>query len=153
MNAGPLPGSPWPLGRRVAAWGFGVICCALLACGALYLSGVLFLLLNKANPRQADFASIASYWDLYSNDPALRKKLIGSIGGSALGLFVVLPGSLYAASRRQRPLHGDARFANLAEVARADLLGASGPSILIGRYRGQFLPAAARASASSFRTC
>ena len=54
----------------------------------------------------------------------------------------MLPGALFAASRPRRALHGDARFANAGEVARAGLLGStkpSGPSILVGRYRGKFL--------------
>ena len=61
---------------------------------------------------------------------------------SGLGLLVVLPGALVAAARPRRALHGDARFANPGEVARAGLLGAAtaaGPGILIGRYRGRFL--------------
>ena len=36
---------------------------------------MLFLVLNKANPKQAQFASIVHYWDLYADDAQLRKKL------------------------------------------------------------------------------
>ena len=69
-----------------------------------------------------------------------------SITVSGIGLLLVLPGALVAPSRRRRPLHGDARFANAGEIARAGLLGerdnrdkVTGPSILVGRYRGRFL--------------
>jgi type IV secretion system protein VirD4 len=137
-----LPISSWPTGRKVAAGGFAIAGFAALACAAVYLSAVLFLVLNKANPRQARFASIAHYWALYADDAALRKKLLASMAVSGIGMLVVLPGALFAASRPRRSLHGDARFANPAEVARAGLLNsapASGPSILIGRYRGRFL--------------
>jgi type IV secretion system protein VirD4 len=137
-----LPMSSWPAGRKAAVGVVAVAGFMVLACAAVYLSAVLFLLLNKANPRQAEFTSILHYWDLYADDARLRKKLVGSMAVSALGLLVVLPGTLFAASRQRRPLHGDARFANAGEVARAGLIGNSkppSPSILVGRYRGKFL--------------
>ena len=107
-----LPIVGWPIGRKVAAGAFAVAGYAALACAAVYLSGVLFLVLNKANPRQAEFASIVHYWDLYADDAQLRKKLVASMAVSGLGLLVVLPGALFAAARPRRALHGDARFAN-----------------------------------------
>jgi len=137
-----LPMSSWPTGRKVAAGAFAVASFAALACAAVYLSAVLFLVLNKANPRQAQFTSITHYWDLYADDAALRKKLVASIAVSGFGLLIVLPGALFAATRPRRPLHGDARFANPGEVAHAGLLDtakSSSPSILVGRYRGKFL--------------
>ena len=114
-----LPMSSWPARRKAAAGVFAVAGFTVLACAAVYLSAVLFLLLNKANPRQAEFTSIVDYWGLYSDDVRLRKKLVGSMAVSALGLLVVLPGALFAASRQRRPLHGDARFANAGEVVKA----------------------------------
>ena len=137
-----LPMSSWPIERKVAAGAFAVAAFVALATAAVYLSAVLFLLLNKANPRQAEFMSIVHYWDMYADDAQLRKKLVGSMAVSVLGLLVVLPGALFAASRSRRPLHGDARFANVGEVARAGLIESAkppGPSILVGRYRGKFL--------------
>lgn len=58
----------WPLPRKVAAALFGVVCVVGLACAAIYLSAVLFLILNKADPRQARFTSIANYWQIYADD-------------------------------------------------------------------------------------
>ena len=137
-----LPMSSWPIGRKAVAGVFVVAIFVALSCAAVYLSAVLFLVLNKTNPRQAEFTSIVHYWDLYADNARLRKKLVGSMAVSALGLLVVLPGALFAASRPRRPLHGDARFANAGEVARAGLTDSTkppGPSILVGRYRGRFL--------------
>jgi type IV secretion system protein VirD4 len=137
-----LPMSSWSVGRKLVAGTFAVAGYAALACAAVYLSAVLFLLLNKANPGQADFGSIVHYWHLYADDAALRKKLVGSMVASALAMLVVLPAALLAALRQQRPLHGDARFANAGEVARAGLIDgakSAGPGILVGRYRGRFL--------------
>jgi type IV secretion system protein VirD4 len=137
-----VPLSSWPAGRKVAAAVFAALAVAALACAAIYLSAVLFLLVNKANPRQASFLSITHYWALYADDVVLRKKLLGAMAVSAMALLVVLPGGLWAASRQPRPLHGDARFANAGEVARAGLVGGaatSGPAILVGRHGSRFL--------------
>ena len=135
-----LPFSAWPTGRKVAAGAFAVIGYVALACAAIYLAGVLFLMLNKANPKQAQFTSIVRYWDLYADDAQLRKKLQLAIGVSGIGLLILLPAGLVAAARPRRALHGDARFASPAEVDRAGLTGGDGqPGILIGRHRGKFL--------------
>ena len=135
-----LPFSAWPTGRKVAAGAFAVIGYVALACAAVYVAGVLFLVLNKANPKQAQFTSIVRYWDLYANDAQLRKKLQLAIGVSGIGLLILLPAGLVAAVRPRRALHGDARFASPAEVDRAGLTGGDGqPGILIGRHRGKFL--------------
>lgn len=136
-----LPMSAWPASRKAAAALFASLGLVGLACAAVYLSAVVFLLLNKADPKQARFTSIAHYWELYADDPQLRKKLLVSMGLCGIGLVVVLPAALVTAARPRRALHGDARFANAAEVARAGLTGNSGtsPSILVGRHRGRFL--------------
>ncbi|KQW76462.1 type IV secretory system conjugative DNA transfer family protein [Methylibium sp. Root1272] len=131
----------WPAWRKVAAAMFAGLCLVGLACAAVYLSAVVFLLLSKADPRQAGFTSIAHYWQLYADDPPLRQRLLVSIGVCGFGLGIVLPAALVAAARPRRPLHGDARFASTAEIARAGLSGGTGdaPAILIGRHRGRFL--------------
>jgi type IV secretion system protein VirD4 len=134
-----LSSAPWSTGRKAVAILFGVVSYAALACAALYLSGVLFLLLNKANPAQAGFSSITSYWRLYASDVKQRKKLQLSIAVSAGGLLVVLPLALLAAAQQRRPLHGAARFATPAEVARAGLTDGEGPGILVGKHQGRFL--------------
>jgi type IV secretion system protein VirD4 len=135
-----LPFATWPPGRKLAATVFIVLSSLALLCATLYLSGALFLLLNKANPRQAGFASIFRYWDLYADDVVLRGRLLTSIAASGFGLLVAVPGALYAAARPRRPLHGAARFANAAEIREAGLTGnAKGPGILIGRHQGRFL--------------
>ena len=143
MNAiASLPWSGWPPARKVAAIAFSLGGLAALACAAVYVSAVLFLLLNKANPRQAALLSISHYWALYSADTKLRGQLIASMLVSGVGLLVVLPAALVAAARPRRPLHGDARFANRPEISHAGLLGAAGPTgpaILVGRYGKRFL--------------
>jgi len=136
-----LPMSAWPAWRRVAAVVFAGLGLVGLVGAAIYLSAVVFLLLSKADPRQAGFTSIAHYWQLYADDPALRQRLLVSIGACAIGLGIVLPAALVTAARPRRPLHGAARFASTTEIARAGLTGATDgtPAILIGRHRGRFL--------------
>ncbi len=138
-----LPLASWTPHRKAAAAAAATVGVVALAAAALYVSGALFLVLNKADPRQARFASIVDYWHFYADDAPLRKKLIVSIVVSGIGLLVVVPGALISAARPRRALHGDARFANTAEIARAGLLGsgdkAPRPAILIGRYKGRFL--------------
>jgi len=133
----------WPIGRKLAAAIAIGLATAALTAAVLYLSAVLFLVLAKADPRQAHAASIVRYWALYADDPPLRRKLQASIAIPTVGLLVLLPIALVSASRRRRPLHGDARFATSREVARAGLLlhrrAPPSPTILVGRFNGRFL--------------
>lgn len=140
MNSQAPPSGPaWSTGRKLAAAIVVLVAYAGLACAAVYLSGALFLLLNKANPAQARLTSIATYWQLYAGDPPLRKKLQVSIAVCAGGLLLVLPLALASAARQRRPLHGNARFATAAEIRRAGLTARGKPGILVGRHQGKFL--------------
>ncbi|KJA10072.1 conjugal transfer protein TraG [Acidovorax temperans] len=138
-----LPMASWPTARKVAALLFTVIGFAALVMAALYLSAVLFLVFSKANPRLAGWNSILDYWLLYADVPVLRRRLVVAIGVAGFATLIAFPGALYAASRPRRALHGDARFASTAEVKRAGLLltdqNTNTPSVLIGRFRSQFL--------------
>jgi len=132
-----LPFSSWPPGRKLAAVIFMLATHGALACVALYLSGVLFLLLTKANPSQARLTSIVHYWRLYASDPPLHKKLTVAIGLSSS--LQLLPEALLLGARRRRPLHGDARFATAAEAERAGLFNGAGPGLILGKFRGRYL--------------
>ena len=138
-----LPMASWSPARKGAAALFGFVVMIGLSAAAVYLSAVIFLLLNKVHPRHAQFDSIAVYWEAYADDPKRRKQLVGSVAASGVALLVVLPFSLILAARKPRPLHGDARFATAAEVQRAGLWGdgqeGALPSILVGRFKGRFL--------------
>lgn len=136
---GELPSPAWSSARKVAAVVFGLVGYAALACAAAYLSAALFLLLNKADPTQARLTSIARYWQLYADDPPLRKKLQASVGLSAAALLLVLPAAMYSALHQRRALHGNARFATASEIQHAGLIACGKPGILVGKYRGKFL--------------
>jgi type IV secretion system protein VirD4 len=138
-----LPMASWSTPRKVAAGVFTAVLLALLILVTLYLSGVLFLLLIKADLRMARWNSFTDYWLLYGDDAMLRPRLFLALGIASFGTLVVLPGMLWGGSRPRRALHGSARFASLAEVKHAGLLlneeAANPPSILIGGFRGHFL--------------
>ncbi len=138
-----LPFATWSVGQKIAAGTFAALVATALLGAAVYVSGALFLVLSKADPRQAHWGSIATYWRLYADDVALRHRLLTAMALSGIGLLVILPGALFAAARPRRALHGDARFASAGEVARAGLIHSSDrpntPSILIGRFKGRYL--------------
>jgi type IV secretion system protein VirD4 len=139
MSASPAWDIDWTPARAATA---AVLLTALMALGmlaTLYASSILFLLLNRADPREADLTAIVRYWRVSADDPRLRKKLVSSVAVPVAGFLMVLAAVALAAAGRRRPLHGDARFACAGEVARSGLLGAQAPSILVGRYRGRFL--------------
>lgn len=138
---GALHWSTWPRPRQVAAGVFGLLVLAVLGFGALYAAGMCFLLSVHADPRQAHWTSIFGYWERYGHDRRLYTRLLlsSAVPGA---LALLLPIGLVMAALPRRALHGAARFATSAEVARAGLTGpraAAGPSILIGRHRGRFL--------------
>ena len=143
MNgAVPLAPPVRPVARKAATAAFCAACAVVLSCAALYSAAVAFLLVNRANPAQARLGSFATYWRTYSDDPALRKKLVSSMFGSGIVWLVLLPSAMIIAARPRRPLHGDARFADRSEIARAGLyaIGSrNAPGILVGRHRGRFL--------------
>lgn len=126
MNTVPAPSwsnwSTWSETRKAVAALFGAAVAGALVCAAAYGSGVLFLALNRADVRQARVFSTVQYWQLYASDPPLRRKLVIATATSGVAILVMLPLALVAASRKERPLHGDARFATPSEVARAGLI-------------------------------
>lgn len=138
-----LPFATWSKGRRVVAGAFAALVATALLGAAVYVSGALFLMLSKADPRQARWGSIATYWQLYADDTVLRQRLLAAMALSGVGLLVILPSALFAAARPRRALHGDARFSSVGEVARAGLMDSANrpdtPSILIGRFKGRYL--------------
>ena len=77
---------------------------AALLIGTAFASAALFLLLNKADPRQARWDSMPHYWQLYADDPVLRKKLVAALVLSGVGGLVVLPAALVSTRRMLRRL-------------------------------------------------
>ena len=125
--------------KRVAI-GAGVLVGICGAAGlALYLAAVIFLVVNKINPMHAHWLSFLTYWNAYSGDTQLHKRLSGSLIAACGLCFVVAPLAIAASLRRDRPLHGDSKFATPLQVRRSGLLGGDGPRIIVGKWRKWFL--------------
>jgi type IV secretion system protein VirD4 len=102
--------------------------------GALYLSGVVFLALIRADPREASLVTLARYGHYYGGRDDVRRRLALS---AAVGLGMVLAPGLLLLLPKRRPLHGDARFATRRQIGRAGLLGDHG--IILGRLGSKCL--------------
>lgn len=130
------PGAYTPL-RWVAIGGFVLFSALLLTAAASYLASALFLLINKVNPAQATLTSLLDYWQWYGEEEQQHKRLMGATALAFGMAYVGAPVALVLGARRQRPLYGEARFAEAKEIAAAGLLGGRG--IIVGRWRGRYL--------------
>lgn len=113
---------------------------ALLA--GVYLSGWLALFLLKLDTRTLAWNSYLAYWQAldFSAYRAYTQQihLAGYIGfGVPLALWVVLL-SLLARSKAPS-IHGDARFANGADLGKLDMFKAATNGILLGRLNGKLV--------------
>lgn len=114
-----------------------------------YLAAYLFLWSIGADPHSATPLTIARYAYYFGDraDVSVRLK-IASAAGVALIVLVVLPIVL----PRRRSLHGDARFANRREIARAGLFSENGfylgrigrRDLILGGQQGVLLSAPPR---------
>ena len=111
----------------------GVIGGSILALVSMYLSGILFLLLNKVNP--LDHATLFGWIDYWVGYPESRTQLyklfliVFSLLGGLLLLGVV--------NRNKTALHGESRFASTAEIKAAGLMKDQG--VIVGKVGGRFL--------------
>lgn len=114
---------------------------ALCVGAGTWLSGASFMAMSERSVQRVPnvkLTSISRYWSEYGDDPKQAKRLKLSMGLSYGLTCLVLPfGFGMAALGRRRPLHGDARFANGAEIKSAKLL--DGEGIIVGKYRGRYL--------------
>jgi type IV secretion system protein VirD4 len=108
----------------------GVAALALVA----YLAGAFLLASLHGDVRRATPLTVLQYAYYYGQAPEIRRRIEGS--GVLAGALVAL-GLGASLLPRRRALHGDARFASRAEIARAGLLGREG--ILLGRLRHRYL--------------
>lgn len=100
----------------------------------LYVGGYAFLMAMKLPPQNATLLTLPRYWKFHGERPDVRRALIAALVGSQ-GLMLGLMG--LAMLPRQRPLHGEARFAIRREIAKAGLLEEQG--IILGRLGHRYL--------------
>lgn len=139
-----LANAPWrarkstSLGRRM------VLAVAALAAGVLaaqYLAGYLFLWSVHQRPQRATPLTILQYASYYGRYAYVRRRLLVS---SLVGGVLVCAVACIPLIPRRASLHGDARFAHRAEMARAGLLSNDG--IILGRLGSRFLMLAGQQS-------
>jgi type IV secretion system protein VirD4 len=119
----------WPV---LAVKAIAVACVSLIA--SQYLAGFLLMAWCRQDPRTVGPFTIARYAYYYGGVPEVRRRLwVSSAGGLALIAFAALPLLL----PRRRSLHGDARWATRAEMARAGLFARHG--LFLGRVGRRYL--------------
>jgi type IV secretion system protein VirD4 len=132
-------------GRIAKIVGIGVLALAL----SQYFAGYAFLWSIGADPRSATPLTIARYAYYFGDRAEVSVRLkIASGAGVVLILLVGLPIVL----PRRRSLHGDARFANQREIARAGLFSETGfylgrigrRDLILGGQQGVLLSAPPR---------
>ena len=129
-------------GKRVTQVIFVIATLGLFITGLSYGSTLLFFKLNHLDYSLARPFTIWSYWQEYRSSPIKFVKI--SVNACAFGPYVLmflLP-ILALAGGKQRALHGDARFATLQEVKKAELIDPPkglDKTILVGRFKGHYL--------------
>ena len=106
-------------------------------CGADTLAGAVFTLANKQMPEDLSLSSWPESWRTYREDPIQRKRLqfSAAVGGFVcFGLPVLL---VLSVTNRQKPLHGEARFASQDEIQQAGLYGERG--VIVGKVGRRYL--------------
>ena len=129
-------------GKRLAQVIFVIIALGIFITGLSYGSTLLFFKLNHLDYSLARPFTIWSYWQEYRSSPIKFVKIC--VNACAFGpyvLMLLLP-LLALAGGKQRALHGDARFATLQEVKKAELIDPPkglDKTILVGRFKGHYL--------------
>ncbi len=117
-----------------------------LAVAGQYAGAALFAKWEHLPESVVGIFTLHDYWIAYGSVPQVKKALaactfvsaivpLAPIGIAALALF----------SGSKRELHGSARFARTNEIRRSGLLdeasgkALSGPSIIVGKYKGEYL--------------
>ena len=126
-----------------AKWLFGFLAFVLLTVAFVWLSGAALFLLFKTNPwGKANFSTWITYWEASQGNPVMIKKLKSALLLAGLVVYGIPLLILLAGLRKPRKLHGDARFANAAEMRASGLLAQikQTPSvILVGKHKGKYL--------------
>lgn len=128
--------------KKISQIVFIILAAAAALAGISYGSSLLFLKLHHLDLSIARPWTIWQYWAVYKSAPDKFVKL--SVNGCAFGPYVLALGAAAVAlfSKKQRALHGDARFATLAEVRAAGLIDPKDGydrTILVGRFKNHYL--------------
>jgi type IV secretion system protein VirD4 len=106
----------------------------------LWLAGHAFvwLVFRGHNQPVATLPTWPAYFHLYSNVADVKRFLV--LSGGLASVAVLAPMALFFI-KPKRPLHGEARFARVADIRKAGLLESTGDGIIVGRRGRKFLTA------------
>src|SRR5215469_11118198 len=132
---------PWRQAMSNGKLGFSLVLLLAALAGGLYFADWLVVWLLKVNTP----VTWNTWWEYFKviDQPdyspfASKIKLAGGIGfGAPLAAWLLLLIPLL--KPKSESLHGDASFAEMADLKKAGLLKQTPQSILIGRYRSQYL--------------
>lgn len=121
---------------------FALCAIAFMVTGISWASSLLLMKLHHLDLSLAGPFTVWQYWTVYHSHPDTFVKV--SVNACAFGPWVLLALLALAAvlSHKQRSLHGDARFATLAEVRKAGLIDPPkglDQTILVGKFKGHYL--------------
>ena len=107
-----------------------------------YCSGLVFFKLHHLPEDKLTVFTIWQYWQVYHNNGSKYVKI--TVNLCAFGPYILSLLGIFTAliNKKQRSLHGDARFATLADVRKAGLIDPPKGlerTILVGKYKGHYL--------------
>ena len=115
---------------------------ALLIVGLSYGSTLLFFQLHHMPLEAARPFLIWDYWTTYRQSPDKFLRISVNVCAFLPYILLLLAPVLLLLGKKQRALHGDARFATLAEVRKAGLIDPPkglDKTILVGKFKGHYL--------------
>ena len=105
---------------------------------SLWAASAIFMSWHGADAAKATPTAIFKYWALYGHLPKYKTSFAVSFALPFAVLFL-LPLLLWAAARKRRSLHGDARFATQAEIQKMGFFDNTPTSLIVGKSKGQWL--------------
>ena len=119
-------------------WLFVIIVFIIVTAAAIWFSGIMFYVLNKANPLgKTNLWTWVEYWQAYQYEPIIAKKLKTSLFIAFVVFYGIFIAVMVDALRDTPFLHGNARFATEGEIEKAGLFAKQG--IIVGKYKNRFL--------------
>ncbi len=115
---------------------------ALAAVAGLYLAGILVPMLLKVAAPTPWYETWWSYYrvlDLPQVQPHAMRIKLATIAGFGLPLLAWLPLAVLMLRSGPKALHGDARFASAADLARKDMLKPHPDGIVVGKIGGKLI--------------
>ena len=121
---------------------FIIFALIIVVIGSSYGSSLLFMKIHNLPLSEASPFSIWQYWQMYHDHP--QKKISFSVNIIAFAPFIIaaIVPIFMLFNKDKKALHGDARFATMAEVKKAGLIDppkGTDKTILVGKFKGKYL--------------